>query len=257
LSLILFERFHLVAGRYHPGSVIMKVIQVTGVSGSGKTTFIRSLIPLLARLGRVGTVKHTGHHSMLLPKGKDTTVMFEAGAQVVAGIDQGKTLITLKGTSLTDALDFLTGQGVAIAVMEGFKGSSLPKIIIGNLEAEGCVLRDPPPEDVISVLDRFPEYTTLGEILRELGETCRRGQGRPCTMATATVPLPAGLKEIPQELPALARRMEALSGVTGARAAIRHGALFGGTDELLVAVAAESGEEASAALQLAFHRCPT
>ncbi|HVN65323.1 MAG TPA: molybdopterin-guanine dinucleotide biosynthesis protein MobB, partial [Methanomicrobiales archaeon] len=63
----------------------MKIIQVTGVSGSGKTTFIRSLIPLLTRSGPVGTVKHTGHHSMEAPKGKDTTVMFEAGARAVAG----------------------------------------------------------------------------------------------------------------------------------------------------------------------------
>jgi molybdopterin synthase catalytic subunit len=236
-----------------PGASFMKIIQVTGVSGSGKTTFIRSLIPLLTRYGPVGTVKHTGHHSMLLPKGKDTTVMFEAGALVVAGIDQGKILITLKGTSLTDVLDFLAGQGVAVAVIEGYKGSSLPKIVIGNLEAEGCVLRDPVPGDVIPVLDRFPEYTTLGEILRELGETCRRGKRQPRTMATATIPLPAGLKEIPSELPALVRRMEALPGVIGARAAVRHGALFGGTDELLIAVAAGNGEEASSALQLALH----
>ena len=231
----------------------MKIIQVTGVSGSGKTTFIRSLIPLLTRSGPVGTVKHTGHHSMLLPKGKDTTVMFEAGALVVAGIDQEKTLITLKGTSLTDALDFLAGQGVAVAVIEGYKGSSLPKVVIGNLEAEGCVLRDPAPGDVIPVLHRFPDYVTLGEILRELGETCRERGNQPCTTATVTIPLPAGAKQAPQELPALMRRMEAIPGVIGARAAIRQGALFGGTDELLVAVAAGTGEEASSALQLALH----
>ncbi|HMK16120.1 MAG TPA: molybdopterin-guanine dinucleotide biosynthesis protein MobB, partial [Methanomicrobiales archaeon] len=42
----------------------MKIVQVAGFSGSGKTTFIRALIPLLSRLGPVGTVKHTGHHSM-------------------------------------------------------------------------------------------------------------------------------------------------------------------------------------------------
>ena len=121
----------------------MKVIPVTGLSGSGKTTFIRSLIPVLARFGPVGTVKHTGHHSMELPKGKDTTVMFGAGAVAVAGIDQEKTLITLGSTSLADALDILAGQGIAIAVMEGYKGSPLPKIVIGDIDLEGCVLRQP------------------------------------------------------------------------------------------------------------------
>jgi molybdopterin-guanine dinucleotide biosynthesis protein MobB len=234
---------------------MVKVIPVTGISGSGKTTFIRALVPLLTRYGPVGTVKHTGHHSMLLPKGKDTTVMFEAGARAVAGIDQEKTLITLKGTSLTAALDFLSGQGIAITVMEGYKESALPKIVIGDLEAERCVLRNPAPGDVIPVLDRFPEYTTLGELVRELGETCRKGRTEPCATATVTIPLPAWLDETSLELTALVRSMEALSGVVGARAAIRRGALFGGTDELLVAVAAESGEEAASALQLALPGC--
>ena len=233
----------------------MKVIPVTGFSGSGKTTFIRALIPLLSRSGPVGTVKHTGHHDMQVPKGKDTTVMFEAGARVVAGIDQGKTLVTMKGTSLTDALDILSVQGISFAIMEGYKGSTLPKIIIGDLEAEGCVLRNPAPEDVIPVLGRFPDYISLGEVLRDLAAGDRPG-GKPSPLVTATIPLPAGLQEDSLELPALIRSMEALPGVTRVRAAIRRGALFGGTDELIVAVAAESGEEASSALQLALLLCP-
>lgn len=237
----------------------MKVIPVAGISGSGKTTFIRALFPLLSRYGPVGAVKHIGHHTMEVPEGKDTTAMFATGARAVAGIDREKTIITLHSTSITDALDILAGQGVAFAIVEGFKGSTWPKIIIGDLEAEGGVLRNPAPEEVIPALHRFPDYITFGEILRELGKSYR-GKGKPCTTATATIPLPAGWKEdslssIEQELPALVRGMEALSGVTGARAAIRHGALFGGTDELIVAVAAWSGEEASSALQLALPGC--
>jgi molybdopterin-guanine dinucleotide biosynthesis protein MobB len=237
----------------------VKVIPVAGTSGSGKTTFIRALLPLLSRLGPVGAVKHIGHHTMEVPEGKDTTVVFSAGAQAVAGIDREKTIVTIRSTSVIDALDLLAGQGIAFAIVEGFKGSTWPRIIIGDLEAEGCVLRNPAPEEVIPALHRFPDYITLGEILRELREVCRE-KGQSCTTATATIPLPAGLKEdslssLEQELPALARSLEALSGVTGARAAIWHGALFGGTDELLVAVAAGSGEEASSALQLALPGC--
>jgi len=231
----------------------MKVIPVTGVSGSGKTTFIRSLIPLLARFGPVGTVKHTGHHSMLLPKGKDTTVMFEAGALVVAGIDQEKTLVTLRSTSLTDALDFLAGQGIAVAVIEGYKGSSLPKIIIGDLEAERCVLRDPEPEEVIPVLDRFPDYHSPGELLRELGVECRE-EGGECVMAFSTVPLPRGTADPGPSLPGIARAVEGLAGVIGVEAAYRQGSLFGGTDEVIIAVAARNGEAAVEALGAALSR---
>jgi molybdopterin synthase catalytic subunit len=196
---------------------------------------------------------------MEVPRGKDTTVMFEAGAHAVAGIDQKKTLITLRSTSPTGALDILAMQGITIVVLEGYKESALPKIILGDLEADGCILRNPAPEDVFRNLDRFPDYITLGELLRELKESCKE-KGQACTMATATIPLPAdstedSLSSIEQELPALVRSMEALSGVTGARASIRHGTLFGGTDELLVAVAAESGDEAFSALQLGLTGC--
>ncbi len=44
----------------------MRIIHVAGLSGSGKTTFIRSLIPELSRLGPVAAVKHIGHHSWSL-----------------------------------------------------------------------------------------------------------------------------------------------------------------------------------------------
>jgi molybdopterin-guanine dinucleotide biosynthesis protein MobB len=233
----------------------VKVIPVAGTSGSGKTSFILTLLPLLSRHGPTGAVKHIGHHAMELPEGKDTTVMFDTGARAVAGIDGEKTILTLRDNSLPDALDLLAGQGVAFAVVEGFKGSPWPKVVIGDLEAEEVLLRNPSPEEVIRNLGRFPDYVTLGELLRELGEACRE-QGQASTTATATIPLPAGMNEDSLELPALVRGMEALSGVTGARAALRHGALFGGTDELLVAVAAESGEEAALALQLALPGCP-
>ncbi len=228
----------------------MKVIPVTGLSGSGKTTFIRSLIPVLARFGPVGTVKHSGHHSMLLPKGKDTTVMFEAGARVVAGIDQGKTLVTLKGTVLTDALDILAGQGIAIAIMEGYKGSSLPKIVIGDIDLEGCILRNPDPEDVIGSLDLFPVYITLRQLLRELELQCMRSE-TGCTTISSSLPLPADNRkgasvDIDTVLSEVTGTMLELPGVIGAKAAIQRGALFGGSDRVLMVVAGDSGEAAAA-----------
>jgi molybdopterin-guanine dinucleotide biosynthesis protein MobB len=236
----------------------VKVIPVTGLSGSGKTTFIRTLIPVLARFGPVGTIKHTGHHSMELPKGKDTTVMFEAGASAVAGIDQGKTLVTLKGTVLTDALDILAGQGIALAIIEGYKGSSLPKIIIGDLEAEECVLQDPDPEDVIPVIDRFPDYITPGELLRELGLQCRSSE-TGCTIISSSQPLPADNRkhasvDTGKVLSDVTGAMLDLPGVTGAKAAIQRGSLFGGNDRVLMVVAGDGGEVAAAALGAALSR---
>ncbi|MDD1665321.1 MAG: molybdopterin-guanine dinucleotide biosynthesis protein B [Methanomicrobiales archaeon] len=238
---------------------MVKVIQVTGLSGSGKTTFIRTLIPILARFGPVGTVKHTGHHSMELPQGKDTTVMFSAGASAVAGIDGEKTLVTIASTSLAEALDILSGRGIAIAVVEGYKESPLPKIVIGDIDLEGCILRNPDPEDVIRCLDRFPDYITPGEILRELEADSRAEKG-PATIATSATPLSFGsdgdvLSTLEQALPRIVEEGKDLPGVIGVRAAIQHGILFGRPDELLIAIAAGKGEEAASALEHALSRC--
>ena len=237
----------------------MKVIPVTGLSGSGKTTFIRSLIPVLARLGSVGTVKHTGHHSMELPKGKDTTVMFGAGAVAVVGIDAEKTLVTLGRTSLTDALDILASHGAAIAVVEGYKSSPLPKIVIGDIDLAGCVLRNPDPEEVIQSLDKFPDYLTLGEIQREVEESLGTEKGS-ATMATATLALsfrnqPDALSTLERALHDIEKIMKDLPGIIGARVALRRGNLFGGADEVLIAVAAVRGEDAASALKEASSRC--
>ena len=237
----------------------VKVIPVTGLSGSGKTTFIRRLLPILARFGPVGTVKHTGHHSMELPEGKDTTVMFGAGAVAVAGIDSEKTLITLGSTSLPGALDILAMQGIAIAVVEGFKSSPLPKIVIGDIDLEGCVLRNPDPEDVIRYLDKFPDYITLGEIQRDLEADCRTKR-TPLTMATSTIHLPqvSEVDVIPileVALPRIVEEAKDLPGVIGAKAAIQRGTFFGRPDKLLIAIAAEGGREAASALEQAFSLC--
>jgi molybdopterin-guanine dinucleotide biosynthesis protein MobB len=226
----------------------VKVIPVTGLSGSGKTTFIRALIPLLARFGPVGTVKHTGHHSMELPEGKDTTVMFGAGAVAVAGIDREKTLVTLKSTSFSGALDILSGQGAAFAIVEGYKTGPLPKIVIGDIAVENCILRNPAPEDVMKALDRFPEYFTIRGIERELREDSAVA-GRATAIASATIALPQRTDE--KDLPGITRD---LPGITSMRAVIHRGSLYGRSDELLVAVAAETGEAAADALKAILSR---
>lgn len=238
---------------------MVKVIPVAGLSGSGKTTFIRGLIPLLAGQGPVGTVKHAGRHGLDLPRGKDTTVMFGSGAVAAAGIDREKTLITLRSTSLAAALEILSGQGVMTAVVEGWKGIPWPKVVIGDLEVEGCILRNPDPAEVIRLWDRFPDYFTMAEILRGLKEDCTRRKG-PCILASSTVPLPnrdegVSRSSVERSLPGVVGMVEGLPGVIGARAVLRPGSLFGEADEILIAVGAGSVDTAAASLEYALSRC--
>jgi molybdopterin-guanine dinucleotide biosynthesis protein MobB len=136
----------------------MKIIHIVGESGSGKTTFIESLLPQIIRLGPTATVKHLGEHQFQLEKGKDTTRFFELGATISAGIDSDKTVIAIRNFSLDDTLRILHQEGIEYVILEGFKTQPFPKIVIGNLEAENCVLRNPTINTVLESLILFRDY---------------------------------------------------------------------------------------------------
>jgi molybdopterin-guanine dinucleotide biosynthesis protein MobB len=136
----------------------MKVIQITGRSNTGKTTFIRNLVPVLNKTGKVAVIKHLADHEYHLEEEKDTTVFFHAGAEISAGIDPLKAVVILRDNSLDTMLMFLKGRGMDFVIIEGFKQCSFKKIVIGSLEAEGCILRNPTVHEVIASIGRFDTY---------------------------------------------------------------------------------------------------
>ena len=137
----------------------MKIIQVVGNSGSGKTTFIRKLIPALKKQGTVAVIKHLGHHTFTCEEGKDTTVFFETGADISVGIDSHKAIAALRKNTLEDMLDMLYTLGIDFAVVEGFKQRTFPKIVIGSLTTENCILSNPSVNEVIMSLDLFENFS--------------------------------------------------------------------------------------------------
>jgi molybdopterin-guanine dinucleotide biosynthesis protein MobB len=136
----------------------MKIIQVVGLANSGKTTFIKKLIPALNGLGRVGVIKHLGDHEFTLEEGKDTTGFFEAGAHISVGIDADKSIVTLRCNSLDVSLLLLHQQDIDFAIIEGFKQRSFPKIVIGDLVIENSILVNPAVSEVITSLNRFENF---------------------------------------------------------------------------------------------------
>jgi len=137
----------------------MKIIQIVGSSNSGKTTFIKNLIPELKKLGTVAVIKHLGDHTYHIEEGKDTTVFFDAGADISVGIDSCKAVIALRTNTLEDIFDMLFDHGMDFAIIEGFKRRSFPKIVIGSLSADKCVLSNPEVSDVITSLDLFDNFS--------------------------------------------------------------------------------------------------
>jgi molybdopterin synthase catalytic subunit len=136
----------------------MKIIQVVGHSNTGKTTFIKRLITALKTMGTVAVIKHLGDHAYQLEEGKDTTGFFGTGADISAGIDSHKSVVAIRNNSLEVMLSLLCDQGIDFTIIEGFKNRTFPKIVIGNLAAEPCVLRNPTTEQVISSLPLFEDY---------------------------------------------------------------------------------------------------
>ncbi len=136
----------------------MRVINIIGHSNSGKTTLVTKLVPLLAEVGTVCTIKHMGHHIWELPPGKDTTVHFEAGASCGAGIDAEKTVLTLRGTDIYLVLDFYAWMGYEYAVVEGFKEEWFSGAVLGDLATDNCILTDPTVEELFVARDLFDEY---------------------------------------------------------------------------------------------------
>ena len=138
----------------------MKVISVVGYKKSGKTALVSALIQKLSGFGTVGTVKHMGEQR-LNPAETDTGRHFDAGADMVIGITGTGTVGTgttstelvsfSRGSDLEDALDMLCDQRFDFAVVEGFKESNLPKIVLGDLQG------------ISNVFFRMPENLEMHE----------------------------------------------------------------------------------------------
>jgi molybdopterin-guanine dinucleotide biosynthesis protein MobB len=165
---------------------LMKIIHVAGPSGTGKTRFICQLVQALKPLGPIGVVKHIGHHTFTLEPGKDTTLFFESGAAISAGIDREKSVIVAQENELSRVLSLLSDSGMRFAVVEGFKQESFQKIVFGKLPgAENVLLVEPSVGEVLSRLAEFPDFFTAKGLAGELRSSCEpEGATLVCTLSS-------------------------------------------------------------------------
>lgn len=140
----------------------MKVISVVGYKKTGKTTLVTRLVEYLSRKGKVGTVKQMCHHRFN-PENTDTGKHFDAGAEAVAAITDSELVLVRRNPSLSKALDALADSGMDFAIVEGSKKSSLPKIVLGELDNI---------DDVQNIVARLPargdwDIDTLAELVMQ------------------------------------------------------------------------------------------
>jgi len=104
-------------------------------SGTGKTTLLRALLPLLVARGmRVAVVKHAHHKFDIDHPGKDSYALRKAGAsQMLISSRRRMALMTEfeRGRDeprLSELLDRLDLQRADLILVEGFKHEHYPKI---------------------------------------------------------------------------------------------------------------------------------
>ncbi len=162
----------------------MKVISVVGYKKTGKTTLVTRLVESLSRKGKVGTVKQMCHHRFN-PENTDTGKHFDAGAEAVAAITDNELVLVRRNPSLSKALDALADKGMDFAIVEGAKTSSLPKIVLGDLdnidEVHNIVARLPSRGDwdidtLAELVTQQDDWVTLGLLIEQVKQDPRMKQ---------------------------------------------------------------------------------
>lgn len=107
-----------------------KVIAISGVKNSGKTTLLTKLIPVLKSRGiRCAVIKHDGHGFAADREGTDTFRMLASGAMGAAIFD-GEKFQAVKYVSVSERDLFALYPEADLILLEGFKWTAYPKIEI-------------------------------------------------------------------------------------------------------------------------------
>ena len=132
----------------------MRIFGFAGWSGSGKTTLIEQLIPRFIAHGlTVSLVKHAHHEFDLDQPGKDSFRHREAGCREVLVTSAVRWALQheLRGNpelTLDEALQRLSPCDLAL--VEGFKGSPIPKLEVYR-ESVGKPLLHPHDPEIVAV----------------------------------------------------------------------------------------------------------
>ncbi|EOD54810.1 bifunctional molybdopterin-guanine dinucleotide biosynthesis protein MobB/MoeA [Aeromonas molluscorum 848] len=134
-------------------------------SGTGKTTLLERLIPLLNRRGlRLGVLKHTHHDFDIDQPGKDSYRLRKAGAsQVMAAssMRHARIVETPNGEArFSDLLASFDWEILDLLLVEGFKHQHFPKIEL-HRGAIGRPLLFPDDPDIVALVSDTPKDTAL------------------------------------------------------------------------------------------------
>lgn len=135
----------------------LPLIGFSAFSGTGKTTLLTRLLPLLKHQGlRVGAIKHAHHRFEIDHREKDSYRLRQAGAEQMLVASRNRTaLITelpesVGEPSLAELLKALDPTRLDLVLVEGFKRERFPKIEL-HRPSLGNRLLYPDDPDIIAI----------------------------------------------------------------------------------------------------------
>ncbi|MDX5629893.1 MULTISPECIES: molybdopterin-guanine dinucleotide biosynthesis protein MobB [unclassified Brenneria] len=146
-----------------------QLLAIAAYSGTGKTTLLKALIPILRRDGiRIGLIKHTHHNMDIDTPGKDSYELRKAGAeQTMVVSNQRWALMTetpaQQQPDLHELAQRMESAALDLILVEGFKQEKISKIVLFR-QALGRPLSDLLDEYAIAVATDSPLATSLTQL---------------------------------------------------------------------------------------------
>ena len=142
-------------------NAVVPILGFSAKSGTGKTTLLAVLIPLLAKQGvRTGLIKHSHHNFEIDKPKKDSYRLRKAGATPVMLVSAyRRAIITEFNTATEPQLDVqlkaFDQSEIDIILVEGFKRENFPKIELSR----ACLKQPffyPTDSSIIAVASDYP-----------------------------------------------------------------------------------------------------
>ncbi len=147
-------------GSVNGPNIGLPVIGFVAPSGTGKTTLLRRLVPLLAARGlRVGYLKHAHHRFDLDRPGKDSYELRAAGARATLLASAGRWALQVENQDpgrdpeLAELLGRFPPGSLDLVLAEGFKYADYPKIEVYRAAVGGPPLYPGDPHIIAVVTD--------------------------------------------------------------------------------------------------------
>ncbi|MEC5320684.1 molybdopterin-guanine dinucleotide biosynthesis protein MobB [Brenneria populi subsp. brevivirga] len=145
-----------------------QLLAIAAYSGTGKTTLLKAIIPILKLAGiRVGLIKHTHHNMDIDTPGKDSYELRKAGAeQTMVVSNQRWALMTETPEQPPDLYELakrMDASALDLILVEGFKQEEINKIVLFRQEL-GRPLSDLLDEYVIAIATDSPLATSFTQL---------------------------------------------------------------------------------------------